>query len=164
RTGDLTVLTDQTALDAARRRVTGAGMAHLNAPRRIVEAVAASPLPLTQGLTEERRLYLECQNDPQRAALVHAFFAERVVAKFPEQQAKARPLRRIGVIGGGTMGSGIATACLLAGFQVTLVEQTDQALDRGLSTVSANLDGALKRGKLRPQDERETRAALTGAT
>lgn len=163
RTGDLTTAPDQPALDDARRTVARKSP-HMTAPPRIIDAIAASTLPIPEGLARERRLFTECYDDPQRAALVHAFFAEREVAKFPEQDARPRPIRQIGVIGGGTMGSGIATACLLAGLQVTLIEQGDEALDRGLALIGRNLDGALKRDKLKPDRERETRAALTGAT
>lgn len=163
KTGDLRVTPVPGVLQAARDEVARTAPA-LNAPRRVIEAIAASTLPLAEGLKEERRLFRECYDDPQRAALVHAFFAERAVAKFPEQDAKPRPIERIGVIGGGTMGSGIASACLLAGLTVVLVEQTEDALERGLATVGRNLDGAVKRGKLPADRERATRAALTGAS
>jgi 3-hydroxyacyl-CoA dehydrogenase len=163
RTGDLTVTPVPGVLQSARETVARTSP-QLNAPRRIIDAIAASTLPIAEGLKEERRLFMECYDDPQRAALVHAFFAERAVAKFPEQDATPRPVERIGIIGGGTMGSGIATACLLAGLQVVLAEQTEDALERGLATVGRNLDGAVKRGKLAPDRERATRAALTGAS
>lgn len=163
RTGELDTRPAPDALQAARDKIA-AGSPHLTAPPRVIEAVAASTLPIAEGLARERQLFMECYDDPQRAALVHAFFAERAVAKFPEESAKPRPIDRIGVIGGGTMGSGIATACLLAGLQVMLIEQTDQALDRGLASIGKNLDGAVKRGKLAPDAERTTRAALQGET
>ncbi|MFV0301188.1 MAG: 3-hydroxyacyl-CoA dehydrogenase NAD-binding domain-containing protein [Paracoccus sp. (in: a-proteobacteria)] len=164
RTGELTVTALPGVLQAARETVAGTAP-ELAAPRRrIIEAIAASALPLAEGLKTERRLYMECYDDPQRAALVHAFFAERAVARIPELDTKPRPIERIGIIGGGTMGSGIATACLLAGLQVVLAEQTEDALERGLATIGRNLDGAVKRGKLPAERERATRAALTGAS
>ncbi|AUH63478.1 3-hydroxyacyl-CoA dehydrogenase [Paracoccus zhejiangensis] len=163
RTDALTVTPLPAVLQAARETVAKSSP-QLHAPGRIIEAIAASTRPIAEGQKEERRLFLESLEDPQRAALVHAFFAERAVAKFPEQDAKPRPIERIGVIGGGTMGSGIATACLLAGLQVVLSEQTEDALERGLATIGRNLDGAVKRGKLTADRVRATRAALTGAS
>lgn len=121
---------------------------HLVAPQKIVDAIEASALPLEEGLAEEWRLFMECYDHPQRAALVHAFFAERATGKIPEASEKPRDFAHVGVIGAGTMGSGIATACLLAGLRVTLVEQSAEALERGLAAINGNLDGAVKRGKM----------------
>ena len=115
----------------------------------------ASRLPRDDGLKEERRLFNECMDSPQRAGLIHAFFAERAVAKVPEASATPRDVQKIGVIGGGTMGSGIATAALLAGFDVTMTERDQAGLDRGKATITSNLDGAVKRGKL-TSEARET--------
>lgn len=161
RTGDMTVAPDEAALAAARE---GLGRSrHLTAPARIVEAVAASTRPLAEGLAEERRLFQQCYDDPQRAALVHAFLAERAVAKYPEAGTAPRPIARIGVIGAGTMGQGIATACLLAGLDVTLVEREVEALARGQAAIARNLDGALSRGKL-TREARDAAEALLDAT
>ncbi|WP_338014609.1 3-hydroxyacyl-CoA dehydrogenase [Rhodophyticola sp. CCM32] len=60
------------------------------------------------------------------------------------------------------MGAGIATACLLAGYPVTLVEKFPEALERGETTIAKNLDGAVKRGKL--SAERRAAIALTTST
>ena len=147
RTGDLAVEPDDDAVErtAAKLRETAP---HLLSPHKAVEAVAASTGPLDEGLRKERALFLECMESPQRAGLIHAFFAERAVAKIPEAGATPRSVESVGVIGGGTMGSGIATAALLAGLPVTLVERDGEALARGRATVEKNLAGAVKRGKL----------------
>ena len=121
---------------------------HLISPKKCVEGVAAATLPITEGMAEERRLFTECLNSPQRAGLVHAFFAERAVAKIPEATAKPRDIATIGVIGGGTMGSGIATSALTAGLSVTLIERDGDSVDRAIATITGNLDGAVKRGKM----------------
>ena len=162
RTADLVVEEDPASLTAARAKL--GKTPHLNAPHRIIEAVAASTRPLTEGLAEERRLFLECYNDPQREALVHAFLVERGVSRFPEADATPRPLSRVGVIGAGTMGAGIATACLLAGFDVTLVERSVENLARGQATIATNLDGAVKRGKLTAERRAEAEAMLDATT
>ncbi|MCV0426004.1 MAG: enoyl-CoA hydratase/isomerase family protein, partial [Roseibium sp.] len=147
RTGDLSVQPDADALKAMRDKLAKT-QPLLFSPQKCVDAVEASSLPLQEGLQTERRLFNECMESPQRAGLIHAFFAERAVSKIPEATATARNLEKIGVIGGGTMGSGIATALLLAGFQVTLTERDQAGLDRGIATIDKNLAGAVKRGKL----------------
>jgi 3-hydroxyacyl-CoA dehydrogenase len=150
RTGELTAEQDNEAVRDMRDKLTKT-QPLLFSPHKCVDAVEASHLPLTEGLKEERRLFNECMESPQRAGLIHAFFAERAVSKIPEASATPRDLDLIGVIGGGTMGSGIATALLLAGFQVILTERDQDSLDRGTATIGNNLEGAVKRGKLTTQ-------------
>jgi len=147
RTRELKVTSDDAALDAARTRIK-AKQPHLFSPLKAVEAIAASAKPYAEGEQIERALFAECIDSPQRSGLIHAFFAERAVAKIPEVHAKPRPIATVGVIGGGTMGSGIATAALLAGLKVTMVERDDAGLDRGRATIEKNLSGAVKRGKI----------------
>lgn len=147
RTCDLPVEDDADAISAMRATLAKT-QPLLFSPHKCVDAVEASRLPRDEGLKEERRLFNECMDSPQRAGLIHAFFAERAVAKVPEAAATPRDVRKIGVIGGGTMGSGIATAALLAGFDVTMTERDQAGLDRGKATITSNLDGAVKRGKL----------------
>lgn len=147
RTCDLPVEEDADAISIMRAKLAKT-QPLLFSPHKCVDAVEASRLPRDEGLKEERRLFNECMDSPQRAGLIHAFFAERAVAKFPEAAATPRDIRKIGVIGGGTMGSGIATAALLAGFDVTMTERDRAGLDRGKATITSNLDGAVKRGKL----------------
>ena len=127
---------------------------HLINPVKCVEAVAACNKPLPEGLKVERECFMECMNSPQRSGLIHAFFGERAVSNIPEAKGDTRPLDKIGVIGGGTMGSGITTACLTAGIPVTLVAVKQDALDRGVATITKNLDGAVSRGKM-SQDKRD---------
>lgn len=122
----------------------------LKAPVNCMKAIeAAMTLPFDEGMTRERELFMELYNDPQRAAMVHAFFGEREVAKVPEIKTGApRDIQQVGVIGGGTMGAGIATSALLAGLDVTLAERDQEAADKAAATVKGHLSGAVKRGKL----------------
>ncbi|MCK7613989.1 3-hydroxyacyl-CoA dehydrogenase NAD-binding domain-containing protein [Roseibium sediminicola] len=147
KTGEIEAAPDQAALEAMRAKLAKT-QAQLFSPHKCVDAVAACHLPIKEGMAEERRLYNACMDSPQRAGLIHAFFSERAVAKVPEASAEPRDIQAIGVIGGGTMGSGIATAALLAGLPVTLTERDQAGLDRGTDTIAKNLDGAVKRGKL----------------
>ncbi len=138
----------------------------LFSPARIVQAVrAAVEQPFDEGLSTERALFLQCLDSPQRAGLIHAFFAERDTAKIPElKEARPRPLERVGVIGGGTMGAGIVVALLDAGLPTVMVEQDDAALERGRKRVEQVYDLLVKKGRM-TADERGARLGrYTGAT
>ncbi len=138
----------------------------LYSPAKIVEAVrAAIEQPFDEGLRTERALFLQCLDSPQRAGLVHAFFAERETAKVPElKEAKPRRLDKVGVVGGGTMGAGIAVAMLDAGLPVVMIEQDEPALERGRARVAQVYDRLVKNGRLGVQDRDARLARLTGAT
>ena len=108
------------------------------------------------GIKRERELFMELMNSDQRLGMVHAFFSERAVSKLPELKGVTpRALAQIGVIGGGTMGAGIATAALLSGLEVTMLEMTDEAAAAAKGRIEGNLQGALKRGKI-SQDQLDT--------
>lgn len=138
----------------------------LYSPAKIVQAVrAAIEQPFDEGLATERALFLQCVDSPQRAGLVHAFFAERDTTKIPElKEARPRRLETIGIVGGGTMGAGIAVAVLDAGLPVVMVEQDEAALERGRARVANVYELLVKKGRI-SDDERQARLArLTGAT
>ncbi|WP_298913744.1 3-hydroxyacyl-CoA dehydrogenase NAD-binding domain-containing protein [uncultured Roseobacter sp.] len=120
------------------------------APAQAVRAVQASvELPFAEGLKAERQMFWDLMKTDQRQGMIHAFFAERAVGNLPELKSVApRDLAAIGVIGGGTMGAGIATAALLAGLPVTLIEMNDAAMDAAKSRIAGNLAGALRRCKI----------------
>ena len=118
------------------------------APVRAIDVVTGSAgLDFTAGLALEHTAFEDLRGSAQAEALRHVFFAERAIAKVPGL-GSARPLDRIGVIGGGTMGAGIAAACLLAGFRVVLVERDAEALRAGRDRLADLLAEAVKRGKL----------------
>ncbi|WIY26186.1 3-hydroxyacyl-CoA dehydrogenase NAD-binding domain-containing protein [Parasedimentitalea psychrophila] len=118
------------------------------------------------GLRRERELFMELMNSDQRLGMIHAFFSERAVSKLPELKGVApRVLAEMGVIGGGTMGAGIATAALLSGLKVTMLEMTDAAAAAAQGRIEGNLKGAVKRGKISAdQFTALTTQALTLAT
>ncbi len=140
---------------------------NLTAPQRIVDCVeAAATLPFAEGQRRERELFLECMQDPQSRAMQYMFFAEREAGKIIglARDTQQRDVRTVGIIGGGTMGGGIAMCFANAGFPVVLVEINDEALERGLSIVEKNYAGSVKRGKLDESKAAECRALITGAT
>ena len=138
----------------------------LFSPLKIVEAVqAAVEQPFDEGLRLERSLFLQCIDSPQRAGLIHAFFAEREVLKAPEtREAKPRPIEQVGVVGGGTMGAGIAVAVLDAGLPVTMIERDDASLARGRAHVEKIYDGLIAKGRMTPVVKAERLALLAGST
>ncbi|WP_291731322.1 3-hydroxyacyl-CoA dehydrogenase NAD-binding domain-containing protein [Leisingera sp. F5] len=120
-------------------------------PATAVRAVqaAAEAESFEAGLQRERALFTELMGSDQRQGLIHAFFSERAVSKLPELEGiEHREVASMGVIGGGTMGAGIATAALLAGLPVVLIEMTDDATAAARGRIEGNLKGALKRGKI----------------
>jgi len=127
---------------------------------------AASELPFAEGIKRERALFMELMQTDQRKGMIHAFFNERAVSNLPELKGIApRDLKSIGVIGGGTMGAGIATAALLSRLSVVLIETTDRQAEAAKSRIAGNLAGALKRGKI-SQDQHDAllHKALTVST
>lgn len=122
-------------------------------PAWCVRAVEASTkMPFAEGLAEERKIFRQLMETDQRKGMIHAFFNERAVSNLPELKGVApRDLNAIAIIGGGTMGAGIATSALLAGLPVTLLEMTPEAGEAARARIEGNLAGALKRGKITAQ-------------
>ena len=122
-----------------------------DAPAACVEAIRASTaMPFADGLARERALFIELAGGRQSMALRHIFFAERAAAKIGGVSAETATIavRKVGVVGAGTMGGGIAMNFLSAGLPVTLVERETAALDRGVATIRKNYERTAKRGRL----------------
>ncbi len=137
------------------------------APQHIVSCVqAATERPFAEGLKLERDLFLECVQSPQSAAMRHLFFAERQAAKIDglPKDTPQRAIDSVGVIGGGTMGGGIAMNFANAGIPVTLIEINDDALSHGLSIVEKNYAASVKRGKLSEDKAAHCRSLIKGST
>ena len=121
------------------------------APENIVRAIeAAVALPFDQGIARERALFEELESSIESQAQRYAFFAERNTSKIPDVPSATRTLEvnTVGVIGAGTMGGGIAMNFLNAGIPVTLVEMSQEALDRGVGVIRRNYENSAKRGRL----------------
>jgi 3-hydroxyacyl-CoA dehydrogenase len=126
---------------------------------RCIEAAVNEPF--AEGLKTERKLFLELVTGPQSAAQRYSFFAERQAAKIPDvpDDTQVIPVTKVGIIGAGTMGGGIAMNFANAGIAVTLVEVKDEALQRGLSVVRRNYERTASRGGITAADV-ETRMGL----
>ena len=128
------------------------------APENIIKAVqAAADLPYDAGKKRERELFMELQGTEAANAQKYAFFAERAVNKIPDiaKNTPTRKIESVGVIGAGTMGGGIAMNFLNIGLPVTLVEQTEEALKRGISVIRGNYERSAKRGRLTAEQVEE---------
>ena len=150
RTGARGVLADAGLFDnfaaANARKIMG-----LDAPRAAIEAVrAATELPLGPGQDKERALFADLMAGAQSAALRHVFFAERAAARIEgvPKDTRLREIARVGVIGAGTMGGGIAMNFLSAGIPVTIVEMAADALERGTGIMRANYEATAAKGRL----------------
>ncbi|EXF44520.1 enoyl-CoA hydratase [Pseudomonas sp. BAY1663] len=170
RTGEQTVGlegADNAGLVAAKHAEVAKRMPGLFSPLRCIAAVeAATRLPLAEGLARERELFLECLNSPQRAALVHAFFAERQASRIADLPADVQPraIDTAAVIGGGTMGVGIALCFANAGVPVKLLEIDEEALQRGLQRARDTYAASVKRGSLTPEAMEERLKLVEGVT
>jgi 3-hydroxyacyl-CoA dehydrogenase len=122
-----------------------------DAPEANIQAVkVATEKPYAEGVIEERKLFMELMGGTQARAQQYFFFAERKAAKIDglPEDTKPRDIRRVGVIGAGTMGGGIAMNFLSAGIPVTIVEMAQDALDRGTGVMLRNYEASAAKGKL----------------
>ena len=137
---------------AARAKVVKSARGQ-TAPLKSIELIqVATEKPFAEGLALERAAFLELMAADQSKAMIHAFFSERQVGKLVKiKGVMPRALEKLGVVGGGTMGAGIATSALFAGLDVTLLEQDAESAERAQTSVLKLLQGAVKRGKLSEQ-------------
>mgnify|MGYP002620514508 CR=1 FL=1 len=141
---------DTEAVEALRGKLRRAHPGQVAQLTALDAAINGTSLPtFAEGLAEERRLFMALMDTPQRSALIHAFFSERRVSQPPELKGiEPRPLAEIGVIGGGTMGGGIAVACLLNKLRVVLIERDEAACAKARQGIETMLADSVKRGKL----------------
>jgi 3-hydroxyacyl-CoA dehydrogenase len=136
------------------------------APKCVIDAVELSTkLPVAEGIAREREIFREAAASPYARALQYAFFAERQAANLPGvgPDLKTRTVEQVGIIGAGTMGTGITLAFLNAGIPVTMVETTQEALDKGVSRIKDTLSANAKRGRITEAQAADRLAKLTPA-
>ncbi|NQZ87726.1 MAG: enoyl-CoA hydratase/isomerase family protein [Colwellia sp.] len=119
---------------------------------------------ISDGMAVERQRFLALRGSPQSKALIHAFGAEKQTSKpLKKINADAQKVSLVGIIGGGNMGSGIATSFLAANFTVQLIEQSSEALEAGLGRIKANFVSNVKRGRMGQQVADTCLANLSGS-
>ena len=136
------------------------------APEAIIQSVeAAISLPFDEALQNERRLFDECQKSPEAKAQQYFFFAEREAKKIPDvpRDTPTREIKKVGMIGAGTMGGGISMNFLNRGIPVTIIEATQGALDRGLGIIEKNYASTAKKGRITEDDVKQRMSLLTGS-
>lgn len=163
RTRDLAVTPVADAVYDAFAKANAKRFRGLDAPSAIIASVrAAAELPFEEGARREREIFLKLREGPQNEALRHVFFAEREASKVPGLDGVApRPVASVGVIGSGTMGSGIALALLGAGIPVHLFERDPAALERGLAHIAKVLAGNVTAGRMSQEAATAALASLT---
>ena len=134
------------------------------APEAAIQAVkAAGEMSYAEGVKKERELFTRLMSGTQSAAMRHYFFAERAANKIDGIDPKIDliPINRVGILGAGTMGGGIAMNFLSAGIPVTIVELKEDALDRGVGVIRKNYENTAKRGRMTEQQVEDAMAILT---
>lgn len=137
----------------------------LAAPIACAQSVRyAMTLPFEEALVAERELFAKLVAGDQSRAQRHLFFAEREAAKVARKDVVRRKIARVGVVGAGTMGGGIAMAFANGGFSVTVLEATQEALQRGLAMIDENYAVSVSRGSLSEDNKRQRLGLFKGST
>ena len=134
------------------------------APMKNLEAVRAATLkPYAEGVLDERKLFMELMSGEQAKAQQYFFFAERKAAKIEgiSDAVAPREIRKVGVIGAGTMGGGISMNFLSAGIPVTIVETKQDALDRGTGVMLKNYQATAAKGRMTAEQVGQAMSLLT---
>jgi 3-hydroxyacyl-CoA dehydrogenase len=148
------------------RKANGRKFRGFLAPEYNIRCIeAAVNQPFDEGLKTERQLFMELMMGPQSAAQRYYFFAERAAQKIPDvpEDTAARAIAKVGVLGAGTMGGGIAMNFANAGIPVTIVEVKQEALDRGLSTIRKNYERTASRGGMTAEQVEQRMGLITGS-
>jgi 3-hydroxyacyl-CoA dehydrogenase len=148
-------LTADAGVFAAFRKANARKFRGFEAPEACIQCVeAAVSMPFDAGLKFERDTIMRLMVGTQSLAQRHVFFAERQAAKIPDvpDDTPTRTIAKVGIIGAGTMGGGIAMNFVNVGIPVTIVEAKQEALDRGLSVIRKNYENTAKRGRLTMAD------------
>ena len=164
RVRDLTVTLESPDLFAETEKSIARRARGFKAPWNIIKTVqAAVDLPFDEGMKRERELFGELLTSSESAAQRYYFFAEREAAKVLDVPADTpqREIKTAGIIGAGTMGGGIAMNFATAGIPVTILETSQEALDRGLKTIRTNYENTAKRGGMKAEDVEKRMGLIT---
>jgi 3-hydroxyacyl-CoA dehydrogenase len=157
---------DAAKFDEAAKKLTARSRGQ-ESPKGCVESVrAAFTQSFEDGLNVEREQFTRLVQGEQSQALRHIFFGEREAVRIPDlpADAKAATVNKLVVIGGGTMGGGIAMSAANNGLPVTIVETSEEALQKGLARCEANWQRTVSSGRLSQAEYEKRRALLTGTT
>jgi len=137
------------------------------APEYNIQCIeAAVNKSFSDGIKVERKLFMELVTSTQSAAQRYAFFAQRQVAKIPDvgPDIETKPFKSIGVIGAGTMGGGISMNFANVGIPVTIIEQNQERLDKGLDIIRKNYENTANKGRITFEDVEKRTSLINGST
>jgi len=137
------------------------------APAEIAKCIAAAvTMPFDEGRKVERERFEYLVNTAESKALRHMFFAERQTSKIPDvpEDTPVREVKKAAVIGAGTMGGGIAMSFANVGIPVVILDQSQEALDKGMKRIRDNYETTVKRGRLKPEDMEKRYALIQPST
>lgn len=155
---------DKPEIFAEFRKRTARANRGFKAPENIIRAIeAAVQLPFDEGIRREHELFMELHDSAESAAQRAYFFAERETSRIPDVPSSTPQIKiaSVGVIGAGTMGGGITMNFLNAGIPVTLVEMTQEALDRGLKVIRRNYEDTARKGRMTAEAVEQRMALVT---
>jgi 3-hydroxyacyl-CoA dehydrogenase len=164
RTGKLGFPETNAPLFEAARALARKVKPHQPAALLAIDAIeAATTLPFDDGRARETELFMDVVRTEPAKALIHVFFAERAVSKIPDlpKDLKGSAVKRIGIIGAGTMGGGIAMACTNAGLEVILQDASTDGLARGVDAIRRNYAVSVTRGRFTEEGVAERMARIT---
>ena len=152
--------------DAARKRLARRARGQIAQDKIISCLEAAVNLPMDEGLQRERELFRELLTSPESAAMRHIFFAQRLAAKIKDlpKDTPRREVNTVAIIGGGTMGGGIAMCFANVGIPVLMLEIDDEALQKGMGIIEKNYKITLGKGKMTEDQMGQRMALITGTT
>ena len=149
RASEKTATADPEAVEAF-KKANARKFRGFDAPAANIRCVEASTHgTFAEGIAVEREEFMKLMMGTQSAAQRYMFFAERQAAKVDgiPSDVQLRPIKKVGVVGAGTMGGGISMNFLTAGIPVTIVETAQEALDRGVGVIRKNYENSAKRGR-----------------
>ncbi|MDG1229719.1 MAG: 3-hydroxyacyl-CoA dehydrogenase NAD-binding domain-containing protein [SAR86 cluster bacterium] len=137
------------------------------APEYNIQCIeAAVNLPFEEGMKVEQDLFMKLMTGSQSAAQRYMFFAQRQVTKIPdiEKETPLKEIGSVGVIGAGTMGGGISMNFANVGIPVTIIEQSQERLDKGISIIRKNYENTAAKGRITSEQVEERMSLINGQT
>ena len=137
------------------------------APEYNIQCIeAAVNKPFDEGIKVEEELFMKLMTGTQSAAQRYMFFAQRQVTKIPDIEAdtEVKDINSVGVIGAGTMGGGISMNFANVGIPVTIVEQSQERLDKGLGIIRKNYENSAAKGRITEAQVEERMNLIEGKT
>ena len=135
------------------------------APEYNIQCIeAAVNKPFDEGIKVERDLFLKLVTGNQSAAQRYFFFSQRQVAKIPDipKETEKLQIKKVGIIGAGTMGGGIAMNFANADIPVTIIEQSQERLDKGIGIIRKNYENTASKGRISIDDVEKRMNLING--